>query len=100
MRQDICKDVWGGVKPDPTRCDGFILCILGQGTFIPCGRNHIFDPSVKNCVPGDKETCEASSIVPTTTISVETTTPTTSFTTTTRDPGNIDEVCKGIDFGL
>lgn len=100
MKQDICADVWAGARPDPTRCDGFILCLLGEGHFIACDRDFIIDPTVKDCVPGDKDTCEASSLVSTTTVSIETTTPNTLFTTTTQDPWNIDEICKGISFGL
>lgn len=77
FKRDECKNVWGDVKPDPTRCYGFILCVLGQGIFIPCGKDQIFDPVVRNCVTGDRETCENSGE----TTQLTTTTGSTSTTT-------------------
>jgi hypothetical protein len=84
-----CQDTYAVILPDPNRCYGYVVCIAYRGTFVPCGRNRIFDPILEDCVPGDRNTCEPTASQPTVT------------STVTQEPTSpsLETICDDIDYG-
>jgi hypothetical protein len=57
-KDNPCNGTFFGHIPHETYCDRFINCIFGIPIEHLCEENNVFDPEIKDCAPGDAETCE------------------------------------------
>ncbi|KAL7016474.1 hypothetical protein ACKWTF_010034 [Chironomus riparius] len=82
INPNICETIQGGtgVVEIPGDCTRYLLCILGEGTFINCANTEVFYPTEGRCVPGNPLTCEV--FTTTTTTTTTTLPPPTTITTT------------------
>uniref|UniRef100_A0A182QSC0 Chitin-binding type-2 domain-containing protein n=1 Tax=Anopheles farauti TaxID=69004 RepID=A0A182QSC0_9DIPT len=59
---DLCRGVANDLRPHPNECHLFVYCSLGEASVLVCPPGEIFRPDIRFCVPGDRETCEYSSV--------------------------------------
>ncbi|XP_035789364.1 multiple epidermal growth factor-like domains protein 11 [Anopheles albimanus] len=61
---DVCRGVAANdLRPHPNECHLFVFCSPQSGpTVLICPPNEIFRPDIRFCVPGDRVTCEYSSV--------------------------------------
>ncbi|XP_050080110.1 multiple epidermal growth factor-like domains protein 6 [Anopheles maculipalpis] len=59
---DLCRGVANDLRPHPNECHLFVFCSLGEASVLVCPPNEIFRPDIRFCVPGDRDTCEYSSV--------------------------------------
>ncbi|XP_052873203.1 uncharacterized protein LOC128278513 [Anopheles cruzii] len=60
----LCQGIVGNdLRPHPNECHLFLFCSPDTGaTVLICPPGEIFRPDIRFCVPGDRETCEYSSV--------------------------------------
>lgn len=68
----VCTETAMGIRPHPTNCRLYYVCVNYKGTVHQCGYNFVFDPRVSFCVHHSMYSCPAveeppSSPTPTTT---------------------------------
>lgn len=57
-QNNLCDGLFGAILPDPSRCYGFIICLVSTPAFYECPSGHIFDVNTAECQPGNRNTCE------------------------------------------
>ena len=54
---DLCSGNNFRFIPDPSACYRYFYCLLNVPLPGECAKDRVFDPRLKGCVLGDRETC-------------------------------------------
>ena len=59
LDESYCLHVLAGLKNHPTKCYKFVHCLHQKPIVVLCPEGYIFCPCLKQCVPGNQDTCSS-----------------------------------------